>query len=97
MSLIEININNSFNKGKDQQPDKVALIKNDSTLSNNHFNNIEVSSINVTSLTNSAVNSQIGSSKRKTVVREIFIAVASSLITYTIIHFLNSNWMSSLN
>ena len=91
MSLIEININNSFNKGKDQQPDKVALIKNDSTLSNNHFNNIEVSSINVTSLTNSAVNSQIGSSKRKTVVREIFIAVASSLITYTIIHFLNSN------
>jgi len=95
MSFIEISINHSFNKNKNRQTDVVPAVKSNSTLSGNHVNNVEISSTNISSLTNSAINNQVGnivsSDKRKTIVREFFILVASSFITYAIIHFFNLN------
>ncbi|PIP24034.1 MAG: hypothetical protein COX36_00105 [Candidatus Nealsonbacteria bacterium CG23_combo_of_CG06-09_8_20_14_all_38_19] len=91
MSFIKININNSFNKERSQQQEKI--ITNEFTLnSNNPSCRIEVNSINATSLTNSAINGQLniaGNGKRKTIIREIFIAasgtIIGSIITYLIL------------
>ena len=83
MSLIEININNSFNKEKDD-PNRKVVVGNDSTLNKNLGNHVEVNSINVTSLTNSVIGSQsstiAGGGKRKTLIREIFIGVCGTVI-----------------
>jgi len=95
MSFIEININNSFNK-EANDTNKEKVIGNDSTLNKNLGNSIEVNSINVTSLTNSAVNNQssftIGDIKRKTLIREIVVGAAGSvigsIITFVIMNFL---------
>lgn len=95
MSLFEININNSFNKGKSNL-NKEGALANNSTLNNNLDNSIEINSINTPSLTGSVVNSQFGpftgDDKRKTLIREVFIGatgtVLGSLITYAIMNFL---------
>lgn len=95
MSFIEININNSFNK-ETNDTNKEKVIGIDSTLNKSLGNNIEANSINVTSLTNSAVNNQsgvtIGDIKRKTLVREILVGAAGSvigsIITFVIMNFL---------
>jgi len=95
MSFIEININNSFNK-EANNTNKEKIIGDNSTLNKNLDDNIEVNSINVTSLTNSAVNNQsdvtIGDIKHKTLVREILVGAAGSvigsIITFVIMNFL---------
>ena len=94
MSLIEININNSFNKGKDDS-NKEVVVGNDSTLNKNLGNRVEVNSISVASLTNSVGDSQssivVGGDKRKTLIREIFVGVCGtvigSIITFAIMSF----------
>lgn len=95
MSFIEININNSFNK-EVNDTNKEKIIGNDSTLNKNLGNSIEVNSISATSLTNSAVNNQSGFTtrdiKRKTIIREIVVGAAGSvigsIITFIILHLL---------
>lgn len=95
MSLIEININNSFNK-ESSNANQEKITKNDSTLNKNLDSHIEVNSINVASLTNSAVNNQsgiaIGNAKHKTLIREILVGAAGSIvgsvITFIIMKFL---------
>lgn len=95
MSFIEININN-FNEGANNTSGE-RFIGNDSTLNKNLGNSIEANSFNATSLTNSIANNQSGVNiediiKRKTLIREIFIAatgtVLGSLTTYAIMNFL---------
>jgi hypothetical protein len=94
MSFIEININHSFNK-EPNDTDKEKIIGNDSTLNKNLGNNIEVNSINVASITNSAVSNQsgftIGDIKRKTLIREILVgamgSVIGSIITMILMNF----------
>lgn len=94
MSFIEININNSFNKENDHVQKK-GSVSSDSTLGNdNSSHRVEVNSINATSLTNPVANGQlnvVGSNKRETMVREIFIAASGTIIgsifTYFIVDF----------
>lgn len=94
MSFIEINFNNSFNKeGNPAQNKEVVSENSTSSGGNNFFNHgTEVNSINTASLTNSVVNGQLNIIKtgnRKTIIREIFIAAAGtivgSIITYLIL------------
>ncbi len=95
MSFIEININNSFNK-EINDTNKGKVIGNDSTLNKNLDSGVEVNSINITSLTNSAVSNQSGFTirdiKRKTLIREIFVgamgSIIGSIITLMITKFL---------
>ena len=97
MNLIEININNSFNKERNSSDEEV-VIGDSSTVNKGLDNRVEVSSVNIASLTNSVVTEGhnhvfIKDGEHKTIVREIFIAVfgtaIGSIITYAVINFFN--------
>jgi len=97
MGLIEVNINNSFNKYGDH-PDKGEVASNKSTLNTNNLDHqSNTSSVNSGSSTNSAVNSPfglvIGGTSYKKISREVFIAAAGTIIgsiaTYFIVSFVS--------